>query len=201
MDVADPQAAPGAKPGKKRCGAKLRNKPGKRCRNDKLMPNGRCRLHGGLTPEGMASPNWKHGRDSKHRWQGSLPADTLGKRFDAALADPTLASLRQALALNDALITSFTANLKNTGRPVTPLQEKRILTLLNSQRMLAGDEARRLRDLAVMITETQFAVVINTVIQLFNDYVTDPKAKLEVHRRLQQALVASRRPAIEGGDE
>lgn len=49
----------------KTCGAKLRNKE-EYCRNKAIMVNGRCRNHGGLTPKGIASPNYKHGRYSRH---------------------------------------------------------------------------------------------------------------------------------------
>ncbi|HIA03093.1 MAG TPA: hypothetical protein EYN66_14505 [Myxococcales bacterium] len=60
----DPHANPD------RCGAKTR--AGHPC-GRYAMPNGRCRLHGGLstgpkTPEGLErsrKANWKHGRNSK----------------------------------------------------------------------------------------------------------------------------------------
>ena len=45
---------------KRVCGAKLRGKD-KTCRRAP-MANGRCRLHGGATPSGPESPNFKHGR-------------------------------------------------------------------------------------------------------------------------------------------
>ena len=59
-----------------RCGAKTR--AGHRC-GQFAMPNGRCRLHGGLstgprTPEGLARSrraNWKHGlysQQAKAEW-------------------------------------------------------------------------------------------------------------------------------------
>jgi hypothetical protein len=47
---------------KKRCGAKTRS--GGTCRNW-AMANGRCRLHGGKSLAGPASPSFKHGRHSK----------------------------------------------------------------------------------------------------------------------------------------
>lgn len=199
MDAAEPQA----QPGKKHCGAKLRKKPGKRCRNTLLMPNGRCRLHGGKTPSGLASKNWKHGlRSRAHRWQASLPAGAgnLGDRFDAALKDPSLASLRQALALNDALVTSYMATMKATGRAVTPTQEKRILNLLDSQRKLAGDEARRMRDLGAMVGREQFLMVVGVCTALFVEFIPDLKARAEVQRRLQQALLTAGQRVLEGGD-
>lgn len=203
MEATDPQATPG----KKRCGAKLRKKPGKRCQSDKLMPNGRCRLHGGKTPSGLASPNWKHGLKSKHRWQGSLPSEhsaggSLADRFEAAMDDPSLASLRQALAVNDALLTSYLANLKTKdGRPVTPTQENRILKLLHTQGVLAEKEARRLRDLHTMVGREQFLMMVNLCTALFVRFVPDMQDRAEIQRQLQQAMLAAgQRLVPEGGD-
>ncbi|MCZ7546747.1 MAG: hypothetical protein M5R40_25940 [Anaerolineae bacterium] len=63
------------------------------CQSMALFPNGRCRLHGGKTPAGVASPNFKHGRYSKH-----LPANLLD-RYQAALADADLRALDDEIAL------------------------------------------------------------------------------------------------------
>ena len=48
----------------KLCGAKKRGKA-ETCRAP-AMPNGRCRIHGGLSLGGIAHPNFKHGRRSKY---------------------------------------------------------------------------------------------------------------------------------------
>lgn len=204
MDTAAPDDQAGT-PRKKRCGAKLRKKPGKRCQIDKVMANGRCRLHGGKSLSGPNSRTWKHGQRSKHRWLASLPGDTLGKRFDAALADPTMTSLRHAIALNDALITSYTSSLKDTGKPLTLKQQDRVHKLLAMQANLAEREARRQRDLAVLITQAQFTAFTNAVLAAVRDNVPDVKALLDIQRRVQTALLTG--PAadtvidIEGGSE
>lgn len=186
--------------GKKVCGAKLRNKQA-RCRNDRPMPNGRCRLHGGATPEGMASPNWKHGGRSKHRWLADLPGDQvrLGDRFNAALDDPNLTVLRHAIALNDSMITSYLASLKVKGKALTYVMQKRVHELLDVQRKLVGDEARRQRDLSVMVTQAQFAAFTNQVLQAVFDSVADVKVRLDIQRRVQAALLTSG-PANDNGE-
>jgi hypothetical protein len=46
----------------KRCGAKTRQ--GTPCKQA-AMKNGRCRMHGGKTPIGEQSANFKHGRRTK----------------------------------------------------------------------------------------------------------------------------------------
>lgn len=45
------------------CGAKRRD--GGRCTSRQRKANGRCRLHGGNTPRGPASPHFKHGQHSR----------------------------------------------------------------------------------------------------------------------------------------
>ena len=72
------------------------------------MANGRCDLHGGKTPRGVASPNWKHGRYST-----ALP-DRLIARYAAAAADPDLIVLRDDVALVDAMMADVLQRL-DTG--------------------------------------------------------------------------------------
>ena len=76
---------------KKRCGAKTRN-GGAPCKSWG-MSNGRCRLHGGKTPKGIASANWKHGRYSKYMPTGLLD------RYEEGIADPELLALDDEIAL------------------------------------------------------------------------------------------------------
>lgn len=57
------------------------------------MANGRCYHHGGPTPKGVASPNWKHGRYSKY-----LPTRYLD-RYMEGVNDPELNSLKQEAAV------------------------------------------------------------------------------------------------------
>lgn len=76
---------------KQRCGAKT--KSGGECKAY-AMSNGRCRLHGGLTPKGKASPHYKDGKRSKYR--------NLGKHKDAVeyhANNPDLASMLDEIAV------------------------------------------------------------------------------------------------------
>lgn len=49
------------------CGAKLRRKDA-HCKSTVLFSNNRCRLHGGETPSGLASTNYKHGKYAGRYW-------------------------------------------------------------------------------------------------------------------------------------
>lgn len=79
------------------CGAKRRN--GEPCRKPPLRNGtGRCRLHGGLSPQGIASKAWKHGR-----YSGALPAG-VAEKVERLAADSELLSLRAEIALTVARV-------------------------------------------------------------------------------------------------
>lgn len=73
-----------------RCGAQ--KKDGTLCQQFPLKGRSRCRLHGGATPQGLASPNLRHGRYSK-----ALPA-RMAAAYQSALEDPELLSTREDIA-------------------------------------------------------------------------------------------------------
>ena len=85
--------------GWKSCGARTRS--GGRCKNLAMHPAGRCRMHGGKSLRGLASPRYKHGKYSK---------DTLAKltRAAAAVLDESAIEPCSPLAelLGDLLDTS-----------------------------------------------------------------------------------------------
>src|SRR5271170_5409454 len=66
------------------CGAK--NRQGKPCRARKIEGAKRCKNHGGLTPKGIDSPNFKHGRYSQNH-----PA-SIRERLAPVLSDPEFLS-------------------------------------------------------------------------------------------------------------
>lgn len=88
------------------CGAKKRD--GKPCSQLRIMPNGRCRQHGGATPSGPASPHYKDGRYSR-----VLPT-RMAADYQAAQADPDLLSVRNDIALIDARLADVLARV-DTG--------------------------------------------------------------------------------------
>jgi hypothetical protein len=72
------------------------------------MANGRCRLHGGKTPMGIASPHYKTGRYSKF-----IPARMIG-RYEEARADGELLALREDISLVDARLSDLLSRV-DTG--------------------------------------------------------------------------------------
>jgi hypothetical protein len=91
----------------KACGAKTRS--GGRCKKSGDGAGGRCKFHGGATPVGPASPNFRTGRHSKY-----LPSALL-ERYQTAIGDPGLISLRDEVALLDGRITQLLETVGDTG--------------------------------------------------------------------------------------
>lgn len=88
------------------CGAKKRGKD-ETCRGI-AMANGRCRLHGGKQPQGIARPNFATGRYSKY-----LPSRLAG-RYEEAIADPDLMALKDDIGLLDTRLVGVVESL-DTG--------------------------------------------------------------------------------------
>lgn len=75
------------------------------------MPNGRCYLHGGRSPGGVAAGRFKTGKYSKY-----LPGDLLSV-YDESRADPDLLSMRETIAVMDARIAQLFQQLPTATDP------------------------------------------------------------------------------------
>lgn len=78
------------------CKAKAKG-TGKRCGNPAEPGYEVCRYHGGKTPRGIASANWKHGKRSRYPLLGQL-----AEMHERAVNDPEILNLTQEIALLDA---------------------------------------------------------------------------------------------------
>lgn len=74
------------------CKAKAKS-TGKQCRRNAVTGMRVCYVHGGATPKGIMSPNWKTGRYSKY-----LPTGLMEK-YQEALTDRELLNLSDEIAL------------------------------------------------------------------------------------------------------
>lgn len=92
-----------------RCGAKLPGK-GEYCTKPPCKGRTRCRRHGGRSLRGAEHPNYKHGRHT--RLFGSLRED-----YEAAISDPDLLSMREDVALIDAMVSDLLGRMKEGGAP------------------------------------------------------------------------------------
>ena len=94
-----------------RCGAQLRKrKVGRKCRRTFISKNGRCYLHGGLTPKGDENANSAR---YQGRWSKHLPVE-LRRRYEHGLQDPELLNLSHEIATLDA-ITSEVIEAMDSG--------------------------------------------------------------------------------------
>jgi hypothetical protein len=75
------------------------------------MTNGRCRLHGGKTPGGIASPNWKHGRYSRYVPNG------LRRDYERTVADPDLLSIEDLVAAQRARLCEIFRSMSQLEPP------------------------------------------------------------------------------------
>lgn len=89
------------------CGAQTRG--GKPCPVTIIYGNGRCRVHGGPSPIGPVSATFVTGRHSKFMPQ------QLRERYEQALADPEIDSLRGEIALVDSRIFGLIESLGKDG--------------------------------------------------------------------------------------
>ena len=96
--------------GRALCGA--RTKSGKPCKHFQ-MDNGRCRLHGGLTPSGVFSPHFKHGRYSAY-----LPGG-IDALYKEAMQDPEIINVRPDIALLDTRIFDLLTRLGDDSESVS----------------------------------------------------------------------------------
>jgi hypothetical protein len=76
-----------------RCGAKTRS--GEPCKNAKMQPAGRCRMHGGASLRGIASPRYVHGKYSKYLLARLVYA---AQHTDYQIPVPTEQELAETLA-------------------------------------------------------------------------------------------------------
>lgn len=157
----------------------------KPCAADKLLPNGRCRMHGGKSGKGIAAGTWKHGR-----WAHGLQNKALQDGFYAALSDPTLLKLQQEAALVDGLLVEFMKRLP-AKKAVSSSARREILRLTAEHRAIVAEAGRMERHLGMFIPRAQFGHFVSLVVGLFREFVKgsdgepDLKALTEIRQRLE----------------
>jgi hypothetical protein len=90
-------------PHAKRCKAKAKSTGGQ-CKNMAVTGRNVCRIHGGASLSGIASPTFKHGRYSRD------VAPEVLERYLAARDDPDLLALADEIALLDVRIGELVAD-------------------------------------------------------------------------------------------
>jgi hypothetical protein len=138
------------------CSCGCRKFDPKLCTSDKLMAGGkskrskpRCQLHGGKTPVGVASANWRHGLRSAY-----MPT-ALENDYHEALHDPQLTNIREDLALVELQVKQILLGYRGKPgakpKPFSLTDRKELQALADLRARLIGSEARRIRDLALAV--------------------------------------------------
>ena len=184
------------------CGAK--NRQGEPCHGP-AMANGRCRMHGGMTPGGIASPQFKTGRYSKY-----LPG-RLSERYQEATEDADLLAIREDVALLDARLADVLSRVDTgesgemwkqlrdqvglyrkakEGERETVLSElfslietglseiyawQEVRQLLQERRKLVESERKRLIDMQQMITTEEALLLMKRLSEIVKTHVTDQR--------------------------
>lgn len=150
-----------AKP--KVCGAKLRGKD--RTCQKAPMANGRCSLHGGLTPSGPESANYKHGRYAE-AFKGQLAA-----RFKKHGADPQPLDMIADLNVQRTLLEEYLSQLTN-GRKIKLNELINASSLAQDAVKSAAIITQSRQKTALTFAEIKF--IKQGMLMLLEKYVPDP---------------------------
>lgn len=154
------------------CGAK--KKSGSPCRMS-AMPNGRCRLHGGKSPSGIAHPGFKTGRYSK-----DIPT-RLSKGYQAALSDPDLLQLNDEIRLTDSLMSELLERFDSDSTT----HRIELSTLIEQRRRLVESEGKRLAAMQQLITVERALTLIGRITEAVLRHVDDPAARQAIARDIR----------------
>lgn len=175
-----PVTADGSQPVPGRCNARRSNGQGY-CMKLPAAGRTRCYKHGGATPIGPASPQFKHGRRSKY-----LPGN-VAALYEEALQNPQLMSLRDEIALLDMAINQ---NLEAvTWGESRERWETVISSALTINRAIASGDANLLaaavNDLTrVANNQSQSDTAINDVV----NFVEQRRRLVETQTKLEAVL-------------
>lgn len=159
--------------------------------------NGRCKMHGGTQPRGIASPNWKHGRHAL-----GIKNSELRNGFLSALSDPTLTTLQSSMAIQQAFLGNQLARLKD-GKQPTKGQRNEILRIISEYRITAEAHARMEQRRGGFIVRASFGAFARSVVELFREVavLADGKPDIPKLRMIDDRIrTAAKQIELVGGD-
>lgn len=205
------------------CQAKAKS-TGKQCQRSAVSGKRVCTVHGGLTPGGVASPNFKTGRYSKY-----LP-DRLTSRYEQAVSDPQLLELNHEIALIDSRLSDLLSRVdsgetgqlwqevskawqahKATKSDETAVQLDTLIkkghddyqawneiqNTIEQRRRLVESERKRLVEAQQYVTAVQAMTMIGNVLAIIKDNVTDRKTLQAISQGINRLV--SRADAVDAG--
>jgi hypothetical protein len=158
------------------------------------MPNGRCRMHGGTAPAGIASPHFKHGKRSKYL--AHLPA-AFAPHFDPN--ESNVVALTEELALIEAGVVEVLERVKDKQR-ITSTIRKELWDLVERKARLVAVESRRRKDEHEMVSREQFGRFASALLASVASNVPDPRTRGKIQEDALRILAisnASTLPVVE----
>jgi len=149
----------------RRCQA--RRKTGEPCRGPAVRGRNVCRMHGGSSLSGVASPAWRHGRYSRY-----LPGG-LRRRYERAAADQELLALRDEIALVDARSQELLGRIAAAEGDAAEALWPSVWPLVDRRRQLAEAESRRQTQLQLVLTLEQARHLVLAITESVKRHVQD----------------------------
>ena len=156
------------------CKAKSK-RSGQQCQKDAVVGRRHCHMHGGKSPVGPASPAYRTGKYSKY-----MPR-ALKSKYEWALRDTHLNSLRDELAVLQTLIADGLQNLSATGSESTEIAD-----LIERHSRVAIREAKLLELNGQMIPLEQVVAMLDAIAGTVIESVTDRVALNRIANSLAQ---------------
>lgn len=149
---------------------------GERCKKPAMRGRTVCRSHGGATPRGIASTNFRHGR-----WSKDLPAQ-LASRYEEARHDPELLSLRDEIALVDAQISTVLSGADVEATRIA------LARLVEQRRRLAESEAKHLVLTGQMLDLNEAMTFAAALAETVRRHINDPAVLDAIQRDIAGLL-------------
>lgn len=162
------------------CGAK--NRQGSPCQKFPLRGRTRCRLHGGLTPRGIASPHFKTGRYSNY-----LP-DRLVSDYERLAGEAGSLDFREELAVVEARLSELMCELHTVTERSD--EERQVWKLIREfimlRRTLVIAEVKGLKETGQMISKEQLMILLAAFTSVIRDRVPDLTTRAALMEELRK---------------
>lgn len=182
-----------AEPMPGRCGAKRKgSNPPHYCEAYPVRGSGvttgrpRCKVHGGLTPSGSASPHWVHGRFSK---ETALAGGKLAEHFASHANDPEYVSVRPELALIRTRLSELVERAKNGN--LTDRDWNKITNIADTVARVTRVELKKLELESQVLTHREAFALVSAIQQAVLDEVQDVDVRRRIGQRVRSLLTTS----------